>query len=124
MVPQVKTGVPYDVTGPRTKFVHDLRVITKGNPSYDSCPGFFVPVQYNKRSRSVSSTLQVNALAHTITVRALKHIGMELETSQRKFDSDSYIQSLVMEAEHNLNKVKMKHVEYKKIFSIKKSTHR
>ena len=118
VVEPLKLGVLYDVTKPRTHFVRDPRAMTKGRPTLYDCDSDIVkPTKAAKRL----TPWQKNALACSLAINALQHIGAETEAPTRNFDSDSYIQSLAQEAEKNLESVRAKHAEYKKNFRIRKS---
>ena len=118
VVEPLKLGLPYDVTRPRTHFVRDPRAMTKGRPTLYDCDSDIVkPTKAAQRL----TPQQKNALAHSLEINALQHIGAETEAPARNFDLDSYIESLAQEAEKNLESVIAKHAEYKKTFSIRKS---
>ena len=119
VVKPFKSRVPYDVTIPRTCFVRDPRAMTKGRPTFSDCDSHIIkPTKAGQKL----TTRQKSALAHSLAVNALHHIGEEIYAPARNFDSDSYIQGLAKEAEKNLQSVPAKHAEYKKTFSIRKST--
>ena len=82
-----------------------------------------VIVKFQKAAKAAQKLTprQKTALAHSIAINALQHIGEETYAPARNFDSDSYIQGLAKEPEKNLESVIAKHAEYKNTFSIRKS---
>ena len=94
----LKSRVPYDVTIPRTHFVRDPRVLTKNRSTFSDCDSH---VLKPTKAAPKLTPRQKSALAHSLAINALQHIGEETYAPARNFDSDSYIQSLAKEAEKN-----------------------